>query len=104
MALRHGLYDTWNETQHSHMSLHHRNHCLEYLRQSIMCNGDTNVEQRIVQEIRPAHTPGWDTKRCRDYDALKDWAQKWRAFDGKIPSEKGEITDKDALNGRVIVY
>jgi hypothetical protein len=104
MALRHGIYDQWNETAHSHMKPHHNRHCLEYLRQSIMCNGDTNIEYRVVSESGVKETPGWDVKRCRDYNKIQEWAQEWRAFDGKIPSQKQEITDPDVLRGRVIKY
>ena len=104
MTLRHGFYDNWNETRHSHMTPHHNRHCLEYLRQSIMCNADTNVEYRVVREDGVKETPGWDVKRCRDFDAARKWAQEWRAFDGKIPSTKHEITDPDILRGRVIDY
>ncbi|KAI2638316.1 hypothetical protein GGS21DRAFT_466755 [Xylaria nigripes] len=62
---------------------HHSAHCFDYLRQSIMCSGDTNLE---------GHTdagPGWGSKHlCVDYDALLDWANeraamKWRT--GLLP-------------------
>ena len=69
-----------------------------------MCNADTNVEHRVVGESGVKHTPGWDVKRCRDFDAARNWAQEWRAFDGKIPSTMQEITDPDVLRGRVIEY
>jgi hypothetical protein len=49
-------------------------------------------------------TPGWDVKRCRNFDAIVKWSQEWRAFDGKIPSQRAEINDPDILQGRVIVY
>lgn len=104
MALRHTIYDDWNVTRHSHMKPHHNRHCLEYLRQSIMCNADTNLEYRVVSESGFREFPGWDVKRCRNFDATLSWAQEWRAFNGKIPSEKQPITDADALRGRVINY
>lgn len=104
MALRHAVYNDWNETRHSHVTAHHSRHCLEYLRQSIMCNADTNLENRVVNENGLKETPGWDVKRCRDYSKTRAWAQSWRAFDGKIPSQKQEITDPDTLRGRVINY
>jgi hypothetical protein len=104
MALRHAVYDDWNETRHTRVTPHHSRHCLEYLRQSIMCNADTNIEQRVVSESGVKETPGWDVKRCRDFDKILSWAQEWRAFDGKIPSQKMEITDPGVLHGRVISY
>jgi hypothetical protein len=69
-----------------------------------MCNADTNLEYRVVRESGVKETPGWDVKRCRDFDSVREWAQKWRAFDGKIPSQKKEITDPESLDGRVINY
>lgn len=86
------------------MTSHHNRHCLEYLRQSIMCNADTSVEYRVVGESGVKETPGWDVKRCRDFDAARKWAQEWRVFDGKVPSRKQEITDPDILQGRVIEF
>ena len=69
-----------------------------------MCNVDTNIEYRVIREDGTKETPGWDVKRCRDFDAALKWAQEWRAFDGKIPSRQKEITDPDTLRGRVIDY
>ena len=86
------------------MTPHHSRHCLEYLRQSIMCNADTNIEYHIVDEQGLMTAPGWDVKRCRDFDRTLEWAQEWRAFDGKIPSMKQEIVDPEILKDRVIVY
>lgn len=104
MALRHAIYDDWNGTRHSHMKPHHTRHCLDYLRQSIMGNANTNTDRRIVFESGLRETPGWSVKRCRDFDAVQKWTQEWRAFDGKIPSKRQEITDPELLRGRVIEY
>lgn len=86
------------------MKPHHNRHCLEYIRQSIMCAADTNLEYRVVSENGVKETPGWDVKRCRDYDGIKAWAQQNRAFDGKIPSQKAELEDEEDLHGRIIEY
>ncbi|KAI1435113.1 hypothetical protein GGR50DRAFT_658582 [Xylaria sp. CBS 124048] len=62
---------------------HHSAHCFDYLRQSIMCAGDTNLEGQT------ADGPGWGSRHtCVDYDALLDWANeraamKWRT--GLLP-------------------
>ena len=69
-----------------------------------MYNADTNVEDRVVREDGVKETLGWNVKRCRNFDAAKKWAQEWRAFDGKVPSAKHEITDPDTLRGRIIDY
>ncbi|KAI1317562.1 hypothetical protein F5Y16DRAFT_148829 [Xylariaceae sp. FL0255] len=56
----------------------HSAHCFDYLRQSIMCSADTNLEGKT------GSGPGWGSKHiCRDYDALLIWANehgtmKWR--------------------------
>ncbi|KAI1822492.1 hypothetical protein F4861DRAFT_514120 [Xylaria intraflava] len=62
---------------------HHSAHCFDYLRQSIMCAGDTNLEGKT------ADGPGWGSRHvCVDYDALLSWANeratmKWRT--GLLP-------------------
>lgn len=36
-------------------------------------------------------TPGWALKKCRDFGRIRNWAEKWRAFDGEdTESEKGD--------------
>jgi hypothetical protein len=63
---------------------HHSAHCFDYLRQSIMCAGDTNLEGKT------AAGPGWGSEHeCVDYDALLRWANQngamaWR---GNLPDE-----------------
>ena len=58
MALRYVVHDRWNGTWHSHMTTHYKRLCLEYLRQSIMCNADTHIEDRVVSEKRLQGDPG----------------------------------------------
>ncbi|KAI1417897.1 hypothetical protein F5Y13DRAFT_176707 [Hypoxylon sp. FL1857] len=64
---------------------HHSSHCFDYLRQSIICAGDTNLEGETDAG------PGWGSKHeCIDYDVLLDWANKhstmsWR--NGLMPGE-----------------
>ncbi|KAL9577590.1 MAG: hypothetical protein Q9203_007403 [Teloschistes exilis] len=104
MALRHSLYDSWNGSEHAHMTLHHRRHCLEYLRQTIMCSADPNMERRIFFESEPNMAPGWGLHHCRDYSRIKDFAEEWRVWDGKTPPEKRPVTSPEVLKGRVIYY
>ncbi|OAG25532.1 hypothetical protein CC77DRAFT_1005130 [Alternaria alternata] len=64
----------------------HITHCFEYLRQALMCAADTNLEvtHQMVGEDGEEFigTEGWDTARvCRDYEAVKEWAEAWRAGD-----------------------
>lgn len=50
---------------------HHSAHCFDYLRQSIMCAGDTNLEGKTEAG------PGWGSEHeCVDYDALLQWANE----------------------------
>jgi hypothetical protein len=62
---------------------HHSSHCFDYLRQSIMCAGDTNLEGETETG------PGWGSKhQCANYDAILAWANehsamKWRT--GLLP-------------------
>ena len=104
MVIRHALYDTWDNEKHSHAGPQHYTHCLEYLRQSIMCSADSNLEYRLPGPDGVKRTLGWNLHRCRDFDAMVRWSQEWRAFDGKIPSKWRQITDPDVLKGRVIDY
>ncbi|KAI0976460.1 hypothetical protein F4678DRAFT_417223 [Xylaria arbuscula] len=62
---------------------HHSAHCFDYLRQSITCAADTNLEGETEAG------PGWGSDHiCIDYDAVLDWANehgamKWRT--GLLP-------------------
>ncbi|KAH7049248.1 hypothetical protein B0J12DRAFT_664594 [Macrophomina phaseolina] len=50
----------------------HVEHCFEYLRQSLMCLGDTTIENRDI--IESTATSGWHVQRkCYDYKALYDY-------------------------------
>ncbi|KAI0876637.1 hypothetical protein GGS24DRAFT_209562 [Hypoxylon argillaceum] len=62
---------------------HHSAHCFDYLRQSIMCAADTNLEGDTETG------PGWGSEHtCADYDAVLAWANergamRWRT--GLLP-------------------
>lgn len=57
---------------------HHSAHCFDYIRQALMCAGDTTLEGKT------AAGPGWGSvHECVDYEALLEWAnensaEKWR--------------------------
>ncbi|KAI9648372.1 hypothetical protein NHQ30_003005 [Ciborinia camelliae] len=58
----------------------HVGHCFEYLRQSISCSADSTLEPagHAVEGFL-----GWGFERkCKDYESLMKWAEKWRAIDG----------------------
>ena len=44
---------------------HHLRHCFDYLRQSLICLADTNLE---VVDPKLGGTTGWGQRRCRDFD------------------------------------
>jgi hypothetical protein len=72
---------TGSATNHHHAgSLHHVYHCLDYLRQTIMCLADATLEH--IDDGKGA--PGWgDTHRCGDWDALSKWSYDNRANSSK---------------------
>ncbi|CAJ2513921.1 Uu.00g020400.m01.CDS01 [Anthostomella pinea] len=58
--------------------LHHVAHCFDYLRRSLMCASDTNVEYPDENHV----TSGWNNaKTCRDYESVKQWVEQWRVGD-----------------------
>lgn len=63
---------------------HHSAHCINYLRQGIMCSADTTLEGKT--EAGPGEG---SEHECTDWDALLEWANdnsamKWR---GNLPDE-----------------
>jgi hypothetical protein len=53
----------------------HVRHCFDYLRQTLMCMADTNLE---VLDLETRTTNGWNqTKICRDYDLVRKYAERW---------------------------
>ncbi|KAL4994489.1 hypothetical protein BDV10DRAFT_197510 [Aspergillus recurvatus] len=57
------------------MAPSHIRHCFDYLRQTIMCAADTNLE---VLDKETHTTSGWGQPRiCRDYERVFSWAEKW---------------------------
>lgn len=57
----------------------HVRHCIDYLRQSLLCHADANLE-------RPSREAGGVTgfgfeRQCRDIKQLKAWAEEWRAVE-----------------------
>ncbi|KIN08954.1 hypothetical protein OIDMADRAFT_108368, partial [Oidiodendron maius Zn] len=61
--------------------LDHSTHCIEYLRQSILCNADPSLEftydMKVPGQEDARATFGWNvTHVCRDYQQLLNWAGK----------------------------
>ncbi|KAJ6155271.1 hypothetical protein N7470_005837 [Penicillium chermesinum] len=84
-ALREVYYAAVNGTlaqrdgghHHHEKDAEHVRHCLDYLRQSVMCAADTNLEP-VVNELASGgdlFTTGWGFYRnCRDIERVKAWA------------------------------
>lgn len=63
----------------------HVGHCVEYLRQSIMCAADTALEKATVDPTtgKPQHgVDGWGVQHvCRDFGEVVKWSEADRASD-----------------------
>lgn len=56
-------------------SHHHIRHCFEYLRQSLICLADGNLEE---MNYTTRGVSGWQTERtCRSFEKLTAWADEW---------------------------
>ena len=53
--------------------------CIDYLRQSLMCHADTNLEP---VDWEAGGVTGWGSQRtCRNYQAVVEWANEFRTHD-----------------------
>jgi hypothetical protein len=59
----------------------HIKHCLDYLRQALLCAADSNLEDTFIVNGTSATTGMGSTRICRNFDALKSWSEKWRSSD-----------------------
>ncbi|KAI5361667.1 Putative mycotoxin biosynthesis protein UstYa [Septoria linicola] len=89
----HGAHDK-REEQHFHHSRHIL-HCFDYLRQAIMCYGDTALEGAdpySIAEGRDKVTIGTSgigtTHMCKNYDDIKSYAEEHANPRWKRPLEK----------------
>ncbi|PQE18775.1 Tat pathway signal sequence protein [Rutstroemia sp. NJR-2017a WRK4] len=61
---------------------HHLRHCFDYLRQALMCAADTNLEP---VDLELGGVTGWRFERkCRDFEAVKKWAEANRHWPGEL--------------------
>ena len=83
--LRHGYYAILNPPvantslvgyQEHQGGAVHVAHCFDYLRQSVQCAADTNIEP---VDFALGGVTGWGVKRvCRDFEEVKRLAEEWR--------------------------
>jgi len=66
--------------QQDRLSEAHLYHCFDYLRQAIMCSGDTTLEKVVdFSGLKLPMTDGWGSQHeCRDYDAIYAFAAEHR--------------------------
>ncbi len=74
MGIPHSEFATWDDYHLNHVS-----HCIEYLRQAILCSADTSLEGETGAF---ATSTGWGQKHiCVDFDALTKYANEHAAWD-----------------------
>lgn len=63
----------------------HEYHCIDYLRQAIMCSGDTTLDYAELHDdgTRRGFSGANSTHQCRDWDTIVGWAVENRAGDKK---------------------
>lgn len=56
-------------------SKHHATHCIEYLRQAVLCSGDLTLEvPEYVDQKTWKGATGWNTEhQCRDWSAINQF-------------------------------
>ncbi|KAL7801327.1 hypothetical protein V8C44DRAFT_370803 [Trichoderma aethiopicum] len=69
-----------NSDSHGHI-----NHCFSYLRQSLMCCGDTALEGQIPNSKISGTDGTGAIHMCKDFEALRSWADENRLDDRKHP-------------------
>ena len=87
------LMEDWNDLQHGkgQESAHGNEpwlmrHCFDYLRQSLMCCGDSTLEGHHTTYPDPdlPSTDGWGASHvCKNYDELMGWMEDHRLHDSK---------------------
>ncbi|KAI1120109.1 hypothetical protein F5Y10DRAFT_259064 [Nemania abortiva] len=78
--IRSGYWSAMDGVKPSHHAdPSHLRHCFDYLRQSVMCSADTNLEP-VIEGRRGVNGFGSDRK-CRDFSRLSAWADKWGVED-----------------------
>ncbi|KAJ5189105.1 hypothetical protein N7472_008119 [Penicillium cf. griseofulvum] len=77
----------------------HRDHCLDYIRQALMCHADATFEPLTSVGINGMGA----THQCRDFDKIFSWAYEHRSdkvhgsgyTGGKVTHTPGDRNDFD---------
>lgn len=63
--------------------LGHLAHCFDYLRQSILCSGDTTLEGRTYDSSGAEVPIGWGSyHECKDWEQISAWVNARQPWDG----------------------
>lgn len=75
-VLREHLYRPHYPTRHSLAEqFQHSNHCIDLLRQTLMCHGDVALQTFTWIDGYRAPWPNFSVQHeCRNWDAIQDWA------------------------------
>ncbi|KAH8171949.1 tat pathway signal sequence [Sarocladium implicatum] len=84
LYFNHGYYEALGTNEflnNGTMLEHHITHCLDTVRQVLMCNVDTGVlGQRWVDKDKPYGFPDFQTTHtCKNYEDVRKWAEKLQA-------------------------
>ena len=64
----------------------HIRHCIDLLRQTLMCQPDTTIE---VKSKKLGGVHGFGIKhQCRDWNQLMRWTSEWESYDQDPPELK----------------
>ncbi|KAH7021010.1 uncharacterized protein B0I36DRAFT_434935 [Microdochium trichocladiopsis] len=86
--LRFAYYpETMADSMEPHEITAHRDHCLDYIRQAIMCAGDSTFEPLTVVGINGMGA----THQCRNFERLFSWAYDHRSDKKKGSGYKGGV-------------
>lgn len=84
MALE-GKKVTESELPH-HASTEHLQHCIDILRQALMCQPDLTIE---IQDDDLGGVTGFGIEhQCVDWGELIDWTSEWETYDQVEPMEQ----------------
>ena len=84
----HHSRDETHSNEHSHKQVHvhshdHVDHCFQYLRQSLLCCGDTALEGQDPRTDKPGTDGTGAVHVCKDFDGIMAWADSQRLVDAK---------------------
>ncbi|KIW69493.1 hypothetical protein PV04_05366 [Phialophora macrospora] len=76
-VVRKALYPDYYQDRHNdaRAARLHLEHCLDYVRQSVMCHADLSPVRLVWNENFGREVPDFETwHTCRDYGLIRDWA------------------------------